>query len=235
MKDKHAVIDDQLRETPGRSDSWLADDLGVDRKTVQGRRKRLAGVDREIPDQSRVDFTFLPETVATRPFSRHPKGTVETHNLRKQVDEELARRDAEEAERKGVRRGQGERNDRTSTTFVEVAEQQGVHPNTARNRSALAEELGEHLTLRAWVDGGLGSYRDGIGTALASRRLRRRQHVLSVGRGGLVYEVGMGISRTVLKIPQRASNHVPRDTQLLPDPLLRPPGAGQQRGAARSA
>lgn len=55
-------------------------------------------------------------------------------------------------ERKGTKTGQGSRNDQTSTSVVEVAEQQGVHPNTARNRMALADALRDRPQLRAWVD-----------------------------------------------------------------------------------
>ena len=44
-------------------------------------------------------------------------------------------------EARGVKTGQGERNDQTSTSVVEVAKEAGVHPNTARNRLKLAREL----------------------------------------------------------------------------------------------
>lgn len=60
-------------------------------------------------------------------------------------------------ERKGIRRGQGSRNDMTSENASEVAQQaasqQGVTERTARNRMALADTLQDFPTLRSWVDG----------------------------------------------------------------------------------
>lgn len=56
-------------------------------------------------------------------------------------------------ERKGVRTGQGSRNDHTSATLAEVAGQQGVPQRTARSRMELADVLQDFPTLKGWVDG----------------------------------------------------------------------------------
>lgn len=92
MKDKHAVVDDQLKETPERSDRWLAHDLGMDEKTVAGRRRKLAGVDPEIPNRDALDFALLPQKVRERPTSRYKSGRSRVHQLRKTMDDELARK-----------------------------------------------------------------------------------------------------------------------------------------------
>lgn len=44
-KEKRAVIEDQLRETPGRSGVWIAEDLGVAPNTGTTRRLHLAGIE----------------------------------------------------------------------------------------------------------------------------------------------------------------------------------------------
>ncbi len=54
----------------------------------------------------------------------------------------------------GVKRSRGPKaEDDNSTTVVELAEEQGVHPNTARTRSKLADKLKPYPTLLEWVDG----------------------------------------------------------------------------------
>jgi len=91
------VIEAQLRETPERSDQWIADDLGVDRNTVAGRRKVLAGVSKgfhEIHETSDINFEYLPKKVLYR------DGRKRDHDLRKEIDREIERRETEEKERR---------------------------------------------------------------------------------------------------------------------------------------
>jgi transcriptional regulator len=58
-------------------------------------------------------------------------------------------------EARGVKTGSGARNDATSTMNVEVvAKEAGVHPNTARNRLRLAEDLEPYPETAAKVDRG---------------------------------------------------------------------------------
>lgn len=57
-------------------------------------------------------------------------------------------------EERGVSLGQGARNDRTSATVAEVAEEFGVPERTARHRVKVAAELGGHPELALAVDRG---------------------------------------------------------------------------------
>jgi hypothetical protein len=52
-KDKLEVIKDQLQETPERSDTWIASDLGVAKETVKAQRIAATG----------GDFLHLPDNV----------------------------------------------------------------------------------------------------------------------------------------------------------------------------
>lgn len=80
--EKRDVIADQLRDTPYRADLWIAEDLGVDQKTVKGVRQLpenwnlqfanpehvFARDGRQIPENYGTEFAN-PEHVFTRAAS----------------------------------------------------------------------------------------------------------------------------------------------------------------------
>ncbi len=82
------MIDDQLRETPERSDNWLATDLGVDQETVTARRMATATPEnRNLPSPD-----LLPERVVGRDGSDQP------YRPRQRLEEQARR--AEESGRR---------------------------------------------------------------------------------------------------------------------------------------
>lgn len=74
-------------------------------------------------------------------------------------------------ESRGVQLGQGARNDRTSDTVSEVAQELGVNERTARRRLKLADELSGYPELAAEVD------RGEVGAFEARVRLRESRNV----------------------------------------------------------
>lgn len=75
---------------------------------------------------------------------------------------------------RGVKRGQGARNGRTSATVAEVAAEAGVPERTARHRLRLKDKLAGHPDLAEKVDRGELPAHEAVGKADERERHRRR-------------------------------------------------------------
>ncbi len=107
--------------------------------------------------------------LACRELGREPltvvrRGLSEAEKREHAIKQNLARRQigpvgwgvafAALLEVRGIKQGQGQRNDRTSATVAEVAAELGVSERTARNRMSLARKLDRHPDLIISVDKG---------------------------------------------------------------------------------
>lgn len=97
--EKREVIRAQLRETPERSDTWIANDLGVKSDTVTKLRLEAARTDPQFRD--RPDPTLLPEYVDTRDGRRW------RYKPRKSLEERLRQPSAPDRRQEGREEGSG--------------------------------------------------------------------------------------------------------------------------------
>lgn len=129
-----------------------------------------------------LELGLEPVTVDV-PLEVDPWTYVVSLNLRRRhlAPHEAGRIYRELLERRGVKRGSGARNDRTSDTVSEVAEQLGVNERTMRRHLAAADAYdGLPEALKAEVD-------DGLPLATATK-------ILSGGRSGPPVQTAGGVS-----------------------------------------